>query len=58
MGALGMPMMIAMALAPLATAAIWSTSGDERAMHAALVVLSALGSAGFWLAVSGLPGAR
>lgn len=53
MGALGMPMMIAMALAPLATAAIWSTSGDVRAMHAALLIFALLGAAGFWLAAGG-----
>ncbi|MGR8919453.1 MAG: MFS transporter [Gammaproteobacteria bacterium] len=51
MGAMGTPMMIVAALAPLATAAIWSATGSVLVMHAAVLTLAVSGAAGFWLAV-------
>ena len=50
MGALGAPMMVAAALAPLATAGIWSKTGDPNAMLWAIFGISLAGTAGFWFA--------
>ena len=52
MGAIGAPMMIAAALAPLATAAIWSASGNARAMQWAVLTVALTGAIGFWTAVA------
>jgi MFS family permease len=52
MGAIGAPMMLAAALGPLAAAALWSRTGDPRAMLWAIVAFSLLGAVGFWLAVA------
>ncbi|MEQ8663161.1 MAG: MFS transporter [Gammaproteobacteria bacterium] len=52
MGALGTPMMIAMAIAPSASAAVWTASGSPHVMQWCVLALAASGSAGFWLAVS------
>ena len=52
MGALAAPMLFVGALAPLATAAIWSASGDPHAMQWLVLVLSLLGAIGFWSAVA------
>ena len=50
MGAMGAPMMVASALAPLATAAIWTATGDPAWMLAALFGVALTGAAGFWFA--------
>jgi len=52
MGAIGAPMMIVAALAPLATAAIWSASGNARAMQWAVLAVAVAGAIGFWTAVA------
>ncbi len=51
MGVLGAPMMFAAALAPLATATLWSHGADPAAMHWAVFVLAVGGALGFWLAL-------
>ena len=51
MGAMGAPMMVAAALAPLVTAAIWSKTGDPTMMLWAVFGVSLAGTAGFWFAV-------
>ncbi|MEX2480076.1 MAG: MFS transporter [Gammaproteobacteria bacterium] len=51
MGVMGAPMMIAAALAPLLTAAIWTASGSPQTMQWAVLAVALLGAAGFWLAV-------
>ncbi len=51
MGAMGAPMMVAAALAPLTTAAIWSKTGDPAMMLWAVFGVSLTGAAGFWFAV-------
>ena len=51
MGAMGAPMMVAAALAPLTTAAIWSKTGDPAMMLWAVFGVSLTGTAGFWFAV-------
>lgn len=50
MGAMGAPMLIVAALAPLVTAALWSGSGDPAVMHWAVFALACAGAAGFWFA--------
>lgn len=51
MGLIAAPMMVAAALAPLATAAIWTASEDPHAMQWAVLGFALLGPAGYWLAV-------
>jgi len=51
MGAIALPMMIAMAVAPLWTASLWSASRDPDLVWSVVLVGSLLGTAGFWLAV-------
>ncbi|MGE3774566.1 MAG: MFS transporter [Gammaproteobacteria bacterium] len=51
MGAIALPMMIAMAVAPLWTASVWSASGDPDVVWSLVLVGSLLGTLGFWLAV-------
>ena len=51
MAAMGAPMMVAAALAPLTTAAIWSKTGDPAMMLWAVFGVSLTGTAGFWFAV-------
>jgi len=51
MGLIAAPMMIAAALAPLATAAIWSASDNPQAMQWAVFAFALFGPAGYWLAV-------
>ena len=51
MGAIALPMMFAMALAPLWTASVWTASGDPDVVWSVILVGSLLGTAGFWLAV-------
>ncbi|MGE0483209.1 MAG: MFS transporter [Gammaproteobacteria bacterium] len=51
MGAMGAPMLLVAALAPLATAAVWSASGSARAMQWLVFAIALVGAAGFWLAV-------
>ena len=50
MGAMGAPMMIASALAPLGTAAIWTATGDPAWMLAVILGVALTGTAGFWFA--------
>lgn len=50
MGLLAAPMMIVSAVAPLATAAIWSASGSVAVMQWAVFAFSLTGVAGYWLA--------
>ena len=50
MGAIGAQMMVAAALAPAATAAIWSRTGDPVAMLWLVFGVSLIGTAGFWFA--------
>jgi branched-subunit amino acid permease len=52
MGALGTPMMVAMALAPSASAALWVASDSPRVMQFGVFALALSGTIGFWLAVS------
>jgi len=51
MGAIALPMMIAMAVAPLWTASVWSASGNPDVVWSLVLLGSLLGTAGFWLAV-------
>lgn len=48
MGVMGAPMMIAAALAPVLTAALWSHTGDSDTILWAVFAVSILGSGGFW----------
>lgn len=50
MGLLAVPMTVAAALAPLATAAIWSASGNAHSMPWTVLMFSLLGVVGYWLA--------
>lgn len=50
-GVMGAPMMVASALAPLGTAAIWTATGDPAWMLGALLGVALLGAVGFWFAV-------
>ncbi|MEQ8233770.1 MAG: MFS transporter [Gammaproteobacteria bacterium] len=52
MGALGTPMMVAMAVAPSASAALWVASDSPRVMQLGVFALALSGSVGFWLAVT------
>ncbi len=52
MGAIALPMMFAMALAPLWTASIWTASGEPNVVWSAILAGSLLGTVGFWLAVT------
>ena len=52
MGAIGAPMMVVAALAPLATAAIWSASGNARTMQWAVLAVAVTGATGFWTAIA------
>ena len=47
MGAMGLPWMVAAALAPLVTASIWSKTGDPQLMLWAVFAVSLVGAAGF-----------
>jgi MFS family permease len=51
-GALTVPMTVARALAPVATAAIWSATGDPSLMLWAILGTTLVGTAGFMLALS------
>lgn len=51
MGALALPMMFAMALAPLITASVWSTTGSPRAVWGLIFAGSLAGTAGYAFAV-------
>ena len=51
MGAIALPMMFAMALAPSITAQVWARSGSSRMMLCGIFVGSLFGTAGYWLAV-------
>jgi len=50
MGALGAPMLIVSALAPLAAAALWSATGSGTLMLAAIAAFACVGMGGFWWA--------
>ena len=47
MGVMGAPMMVASALAPLATAAIWTATGDPAWMLTAVLGVALTSTAGF-----------
>lgn len=51
MGAIALPMMFAMALAPLWTASIWTASERPVVVWSFVLAGSLLGTAGYWLAV-------
>jgi MFS family permease len=51
MGAIALPMMVAMALAPSITAQIWAWSGSSRVMLWGVLIGSLFGTVGYWLAV-------
>jgi len=51
MGAIALPMMVAMALAPLWTAAVWTASGRPATVWLAVLGGSLLGTVGYWIAV-------
>ncbi len=51
MGAIALPMMFAMALAPLITASVWSATGSPRAVWTLILAGSCMGMAGYALAV-------
>jgi hypothetical protein len=52
-GVLTIPMTVARALAPVATAAIWSATGDPSLMLWAILASTLVGTVGFGLALSG-----
>jgi MFS family permease len=54
MGAIALPMMFAMAVAPLLSAAVWSATGSPRAVWLVILAGSLVGSAGYWFAVYSL----
>ena len=58
MGAIALPMMFAMALAPSITAQVWARTGSSRAMLATILAGSLMGSVGYWVAVLSRRGAR
>jgi hypothetical protein len=51
MGAIALPMMVAMALAPLWTAAVWTASGRPATVWLAVLGGSLLGTVGYWITV-------
>ncbi|MCC7121158.1 MAG: MFS transporter [Gammaproteobacteria bacterium] len=51
MGALALPMMIAMAVAPLWTASVWAASRSPTVVWSCVLAGSLIGTAGFWIAV-------
>ncbi len=50
MGAIALPMMVAMALAPSLTAFVWSTTGSSTVMLWGIFAGALLGTAGYWVA--------
>jgi MFS family permease len=54
-GALTMPTMVAKALAPVVTAAIWTATGDPSVMLWMLLGSAIIGAVGFLFALSGAP---
>ena len=52
MGAIALPMMFAMAVAPLWTATVWTATASPTAVWLVVLVGSLFGTAGFWLAVT------
>jgi len=51
MGAIALPMMFAMALAPLWTATVWTASGKPAVVWGAVLGGALLGTLGYWIAV-------
>jgi hypothetical protein len=51
MGAIALPMMVAMAVAPSLTAFVWAATGSSACMLWTIFMGSLLGTAGYWLAV-------
>jgi MFS family permease len=51
MGVIALPMMVAMALAPLWTAAVWTASGRPATVWCVVLAGSLCGTCGYWLAV-------
>lgn len=51
MGAIALPMMVAMAVAPSLTAWTWAASGSSRSMLWGVLCGALLGTVGYWLAV-------
>jgi MFS family permease len=58
MGAIALPMSVAMATAPSLTAQVWSASGSSRAMLWMVFAGALLGTVGYWLAVTSRRRAR
>ena len=52
MGAIALPMSVAMAIAPSLTAQVWAATGNARAMLWVVFAGALLGTVGYWLAVS------
>ena len=52
MGAIALPMSVAMAIAPSLTAQVWAATGNPRAMLWVVFAGALLGTLGYWLAVS------
>ena len=50
MGLIGAPMLVVTALAPLVTAAVWSTTGSVHVMQWVVFAVAVLGALGFWFA--------
>lgn len=51
MGAIALPMAIAMALAPLWTASVWEATGTPAVVWSVILFGSLFGTVGFWIAV-------
>lgn len=58
MGAIALPMSVAMAIAPSLTAQVWSATGSSRAMLWMVFGGALLGTLGYWIAVSARRRAR
>ena len=58
MGAIALPMSVAMATAPSLTAHVWSASGSSRSMLWMVFAGALLGTVGYWIAVSARRRAR
>jgi len=58
MGAIALPMSVAMAMAPSLTAQVWSATGSSRAMLWMVFGGALLGTLGYWIAVSARRRAR
>lgn len=58
MGAIALPMSIAMAVAPSLTAHVWDATGSSRVMLAVVFAGALAGTVGYWVAVTARRGGR